>query len=692
MKHKPFYTALVAFALAVVQASSALAATPPTLDDLIVDLAGNDDVKRSLARQFIPRHGTEGLSQLIPLLFHENPAVSWAAKNTILDIANDVSVAGLETERAYVAQSLLDTLAATDNKDHQFTLLRMLPVVVPEGADLSPIATLLYQEGTRERARRALQEMNTSESRAALRGALASADAAFAPALMDALDKTDDLEGVDLVMARFEEGSPEEQAAAAQYLARTGDPDLAAPMLALAKSIDINDRFRAEDATLRLADTLATQGGTWEAAMALYRDMLAQSENPVIKGTALAGMGRYGDETVLADIMEAWAADESGLLEAPAMAAIGFLQDPAVPELLMAAYAEQPQAVQGRLLGIMGRSQDARYLPLFEGADNVPAAVRIDALQQLKLPQAVPILERIASDATAEDSAAAAEAIRAMASAFRDQGDRAGAGRAYLALYRIAPDDEARNAAMEGIKAYPVAEAYDELKAALGEDGLLDLPLQVLTGMARVLGEAGRAEESKLLKTTLLARANDTATVQQLIQLGPAQGTHEEFARQLGFINQWQVAAPFPLAGAPDNGAPVLQDGQVDLSATYGEGDNTVAWKPMGGAGAMAIVNLAGMALDNARAFAYVTVNVPEAQEATLRIGSDDGVRAWVNGERVHNNETDRGVALDNDQVPIKLQAGDNAVLLEIIQHAGGWGFTARLTETDGRPLQFEQK
>lgn len=212
----------------------------------------------------------------------------------------------------------------------------------------------------------------------------------------------------------------------------------------------------------------------------------------------------------------------------------------------------------------------------------------------------------------------------------------------------------------------------------------------VLSGMARVLAEAERQVEANELRTVLIALATDTDTVQQLIQMGPVSGSHEDFARQLGFINQWQVAMPFALKNAAADGTPVLKDGAVDLTANYGTDEAPLKWTPMSGAGSMALVNFPLM--DQVRAFAYATIHVTEAQEATLRIGSDDGVRAWINGTKVHENITDRGTALDNDLVPVSLKAGDNALLLEIIQHAGGWNFCARLTSPEGTPLAFEQK
>lgn len=687
--HRRIIPALAAVALSVsLLLSGAHAAT---LDELVEHLAGGDVKQQNIARQIIPRSGAAALRPVVPLLFHENQGVSWAAINVVQDIANNVSAPGREAERAEAAAILLEALAATGEQERQFTLLRILPIVVPEGADLDPIAALLQPENTRERARRALQEINTDGAREALRGALPAADPVFASALMDALDKTGDTEAFPLMRQKLEGGTDGERAAAALALARSGDPALVKPYLELCKNIDINHRPDAEDATLRLAGALASQGGTWEAGMALYKALLAQSESPMVRGGALAGLGRHGDETALDTIIAAWAKDQSGLLEAPAMAAVVALQGPAVADLLIAAYATQPGPVQERLLGIMGRKQDPRYLPLFEQAADLNPAARISAFEQSGLAGAVPLLEAMAAQGS-DSAPLALDALARMAPAFHARGDAASAGNAYLAVFRAAQDGPVKDAAFEGVLQNPVPAAYDELQRALGADGVLALPLNVLTGMAQALAGAGRQDEAKAIRASLLGRANDTATVAQLIQLGPADGSAEDFARKLGFINQWKIIAPFPLAGAPDDGKPVLVDGKVDLAATYGDGNIAGSWNDKPGSGAQAIVDLAYLDVEQSRAFAYTIVHVDAGQDAVLRLGSDDGVRAWLNGAKVHDNNTDRGVALDSDLVPVHLNAGDNALLLEIIQHGGGWGFCARLTQPDGTPLHFEQK
>ena len=54
-------------------------------------------------------------------------------------------------------------------------------------------------------------------------------------------------------------------------------------------------------------------------------------------------------------------------------------------------------------------------------------------------------------------------------------------------------------------------------------------------------------------------------------------------------------------------------------------------------------------------AYAYTTFNVSEGGEAILQIGSDDGIKIWLNGEEVYALDTSRGAVEDEDQIKVNL-------------------------------------
>ena len=70
-----------------------------------------------------------------------------------------------------------------------------------------------------------------------------------------------------------------------------------------------------------------------------------------------------------------------------------------------------------------------------------------------------------------------------------------------------------------------------------------------------------------------------------------------------------------------------------------------------------------------------------------VEIGSDDGVKAWLNGKVVHSNNVDRGEVTDQDTAPITLKQGTNELLLKITQGGGGWSACARIVGKDFKPI-----
>ncbi|MGC8845312.1 MAG: HEAT repeat domain-containing protein, partial [Candidatus Hydrogenedens sp.] len=77
---------------------------------------------------------------------------------------------------------------------------------------------------------------------------------------------------------------------------------------------------------------------------------------------------------------------------------------------------------------------------------------------------------------------------------------------------------------------------------------------------------------------------------------------------------------------------------------------------------------------------AYVAckITVPEPVEAKMLLGSNDGVKVWLNGIRVHSFAEGRTMTPDQDQFNIKLQK-DNVLLMAIYNQGAAWEFTAKL-------------
>ena len=95
---------------------------------------------------------------------------------------------------------------------------------------------------------------------------------------------------------------------------------------------------------------------------------------------------------------------------------------------------------------------------------------------------------------------------------------------------------------------------------------------------------------------------------------------------------------------------------------------------------------------DNQSAYLYARVMSPQAQAVRFMVGSDDGVKVWLNRELVLANNADRGVTVDEDAFDAQLKQGANDVLLEVLNGGGDWGAVVRITDQQERPLRLKQR
>ncbi len=156
-----------------------------------------------------------------------------------------------------------------------------------------------------------------------------------------------------------------------------------------------------------------------------------------------------------------------------------------------------------------------------------------------------------------------------------------------------------------------------------------------------------------------------------------------EIERMEDYITAWQISGPysqkdvslFEYAFAPEK----PNEQTVSWQALQFEIDLAQPWlipldKILGG--------------ESRVAYLRAKVWSDKAQKARLELGSDDGVKAWLNEELVHSNNVNRGVTPGEDRAAITLNAGENVVLLKIIQGSGGWGACARVRGAAGEHLE----
>ena len=152
---------------------------------------------------------------------------------------------------------------------------------------------------------------------------------------------------------------------------------------------------------------------------------------------------------------------------------------------------------------------------------------------------------------------------------------------------------------------------------------------------------------------------------------------------QQNFALDWYLIGPFDAPDMSYLSFTFPPEKETEASKTYsGKNSQIVSWKQTK-AVATGYVPLNQLIQPNEQAVAYGLTYLysSEDRKAILLLGSDDGVRLWVNDILVHNNPTYRGAYPDQDRIQVNLKAGWNKILIKVLQGSGGWGYYLRIAD-----------
>jgi hypothetical protein len=88
-----------------------------------------------------------------------------------------------------------------------------------------------------------------------------------------------------------------------------------------------------------------------------------------------------------------------------------------------------------------------------------------------------------------------------------------------------------------------------------------------------------------------------------------------------------------------------------------------------------------------AYAVCYV-VTTDKLENLTLKTGSDDQAKVYINGKEVFKNEKVRPADRDQDSTPVALDKGVNTIVFKILNWKYDWEGCLRFTDKDERPVK----
>ncbi|MFP6900882.1 MAG: DUF1553 domain-containing protein, partial [Opitutales bacterium] len=141
-------------------------------------------------------------------------------------------------------------------------------------------------------------------------------------------------------------------------------------------------------------------------------------------------------------------------------------------------------------------------------------------------------------------------------------------------------------------------------------------------------------------------------------------------------IGEFHHAGPFVNVGFEQKVGPEGLD-SFDPKQKFRHGDKEIAWtrKPEWKNGQLyaTVFNA-----PNAVNYLHKVITVDKPRDLPLSLGSDDGIKVFLNGKQILANNVGRGAAADQEKVTLNLRKGDNFLLLKIHNGGGPSGFYFR--------------
>lgn len=424
----------------------------------------------------------------------------------------------------------------------------------------------------------------------------------------------------------------------------------------------------------------------------------ADSDSQTVRLAAYEAMGLLHKESVITPLLAAFAEPDSPEA-AQAERALAKLRVAATNDRLIATYPKLESPQKAPVLRVLGQRGGGKARSLLtKEIDNDDIAIRLAAVQgfrEVSDPEAAEQLLKAAKAGPQSVTTAAIDGYLSAADA-KVATDPAGAVNMYPQALDLATTDEQKKRALRGI-----AKVGDSADASL----LPKLEPFMRAGNAR--SEAAMAVTALVVKLDTTDKQQVVDTLQEVVRLTNDRetvakavtrlrdlGVEIDPARNDGFITCWWLAGPFETGQGADYAEPAIEPAKIDLAQPIESNGNTFMWERFHTADPQGFVDLIGAIAkrSSVTGYAYAEVTLDTAIEAQLRMGSDDGIVAWLNGEQVHANNVNRGCKVDQDIVTVQLKPGTNRLLLQILQGGGFWQFCARLTDEEGKPLRFEQK
>ena len=348
-------------------------------------------------------------------------------------------------------------------------------------------------------------------------------------------------------------------------------------------------------------------------------------------------------------------------------------------QLLASLEATGDPALKAAILRIMGALGTADAFPVvkrhLEHPEQAVRMAALTALTQLDAPGVREELKQVYDSAEHAD-----ERKLALEGYVRLLGEAtpAEAAAGFATLIADAANDKELATVVEGLGNFHRGAALDLATVQLDNEAVQRQAVSAVLKLARPLIGAYPGKVDAALTKVLAVRDNDAVRSQ-------TEQIRKLLADAGNYLVAWEWAGPYTVQGGGRTAAfneafaPETNPAEVPWQVYSLETNAGAPWT---------IDFQALLGGDDRAAYLRTTLVASEAMDVTGLAGSDDGIKVWVNGKEVHAIDATRGLTPDEDKFPVSLKAGENTLLVKVINGGGSWSSCLRLVNAEGNPVE----
>ncbi|MDH7568429.1 MAG: Gfo/Idh/MocA family oxidoreductase, partial [Armatimonadota bacterium] len=426
---------------------------------------------------------------------------------------------------------------------------------------------------------------------------------------------------------------------------------------------------------------------SWKMPLPPGVKSLEEDPDADVRGEALAALPALANAAhlpALVDLLTRVSDDKTRQGVEQAIVAAGATADPetrAAP--LLAALPAASGGARPSLLRLLGKSGSPRALVALRAAFRDPSPEARDAALTglCEWPDATvadDLLAILRGDGTPEERSRAYRAYVRVLSTVPNRSPEESL-RLYQEVLSLAPLPEDRAAVLSALGSVPLLEALRLVEPFLDDAALREAAAAAVVKIAGPVSGTDRAAAVSALEKVL--RVTYDGNVSRA-----AQDALDRITQYDDYIMEWMAAGPY-LEEGKDGEA--LHDVAFPPETARSAG---VKWFPVScgtdprwpwG------VDLNATPMKGEHRVAYLRAEVwsPRKQDVRLEVGSDDGLKVWLNGKLLLDRNVSRALQVGQDKVDATLEEGWNVLLLKVTNRGTQWGACARLRTRDGKKL-----